>query len=123
MLERRKALVTALYGLAVVLSGLYRYFMESGGEKGLWFGLVMGGLVLVASWLQSTRRPILGDVLALLAVLFVGGWFSFENFAKAKHELRMYLMIFLSIIELAVLVIGWLWRQAAAPRASARESS
>jgi len=94
---------TACFGAAVILSGLYRYFMDPGGSAGLWFGLVMGGLALLAALLQRTRLPLLGDCLAVTAALFVGGWFCYENFAKSKHEPRMYLMILASGIELAIL--------------------
>ena len=101
---------TACFGVAVISSGLYRFFMEPGGAAGLWFGLVMGGLALLAALLQRTRLAVAGDSLAALAALFVGGWFCYENFGKSKHELRMYLMILASAIELAVLAALWFCR-------------
>jgi len=105
MISRRIVpLITACFGVAVILSGLYRYFLEPGGSAGLWFGLVMGGMALLAALLQRTRLSLLGDGLAAIAALFVGGWFCYENFGKGKHEIRMYLMIFVSAVELAVLV-------------------
>ena len=107
------ASVTACFGVAVILSGLYRYFMEPGGTSGLWFGLVMGALALLASLLQMTRISVVGDLLALVVALFVGGWFCYENFGKAKHELRMYLMIVVSAAELAVLVVSRVRRKKA----------
>lgn len=100
---------TACFGVAVILSGLYRFCMEPGGASGLWFGLVMGGLALPAALLQRTRFALVGDGLAAVAGLFVGGWFCYENFGKAKHELRMYMMILASVIGLAVLVGSWLY--------------
>ncbi len=105
------ASATACFGVAVILSGLYRYFMEPGGTSGLWFGLVMGVLALLASLLQITRIWLAGDLLAMVVASFVGGWFCYENLAKGKHELRMYLMIFLSAVELGVLVVSWARRK------------
>jgi len=104
-------LVTITFGVAVILSGLYRYFMEPGGIKGLWFGLVMGGVALAGAFVMRTRLPIIGLLLAAVVALFVGGWFCFENFAQGKHELRMYLMIVVSAVELAVIGLGWLGRK------------
>jgi hypothetical protein len=52
-----------------------------------------------------------GDLLAAVAALFVGGWFCWENFGKGKHEVRMYLMILVSIVELAVLAAWWVPRE------------
>jgi len=105
------ALITACFGITVILSGLYRYFMEPGGSAGLWFGLVMGGLALVGAILQLTKVPAVGDVLAVLAAIFVGGWFCFENFGKSKHEIRMYLMIIASIVELVLVGVYWCRRK------------
>ena len=64
--------------------------------------------------LQRTRLAVVGDLLAAVAAMFVGGWFCYENFAKAKHEIRMYLMILVSAVELTVLVASWLRRTKAA---------
>ncbi|MDY0165598.1 MAG: hypothetical protein RBS80_03595 [Thermoguttaceae bacterium] len=102
--------VTACFGAAVILSGLYRYVMEPGGDKGLWFGVVMGLWALFAAWLQRAKQPLAGHLLAAVVAVFVGGWFAFENFGEAKHEVRMYVMIALSIIQLAVLAIAWVRR-------------
>lgn len=98
------SIATACFGGVVILSGFYRYFVEAnGGENGLWFGLVMGGIALIAAMLQRTRSFLAGDCLAVVTSLLVGGWFCYENFAKGKHELRMYLMILAAIAELATL--------------------
>ena len=102
------AWTTACFGVAVILSGVYRYFMEPGGATGLWFGVVMGGVALIGSLLQRTRLAVVGDLLAAVAALFVGGWFCYENFAKGKHDIRMYLMILVSAVELTALVVAWL---------------
>lgn len=96
-------LTTASFGIAVILSGLYRYCMEPGGTAGLWFGLVMGGLALLAATLQMTRLSRAGDALAAMVAIFVGGWFCYSMFAKSKYELRLYLLILASLIELAFL--------------------
>jgi len=103
--------VTLIFGISVIASGFYRYFIEgNGGEAGLWFGVVMGGLALLAACLQrgGTKIARCGEWIALTIALFVGGWFGYENFGKGKRELRMYLMIFLALAELLVLLWYWL---------------
>lgn len=99
---------TAGYSLAVMASGVYRYFGEPGGANGLWFGVVMGGTGLLAATLQAGGRRFGGNGLAILVALLVGGWFAWENFVQQKHQVRMYLMIGLSLGELAVVALaGW----------------
>lgn len=101
------SVMTVVFGAAVILSGLYRYFLEPGGIKGLWFGLVMGAVAVLGALLLRTRAVLPGLGLAALTALLVGGWFSYENFGEAKHELRMYLMILVSLVELGFLLLAW----------------
>ena len=104
--------ITAAFGIAVISSGLYRYFMEPGGDNGLWFGLITGAAALLAAWLQTKSRwRAPGLWLALIAGLLVGGWFSYENFVKQKFELRMYLMIGVATLLLAALAASAISQQ------------
>lgn len=96
---------TACFGIAVVSSGLYRFLMQPDGAKALWFGAVVGGAAVLAAFLQRTRGAALGDAIAVVAGLLVGGWFCFENFVQAKHEPRMYAMIALALVLLTILAI------------------
>ncbi len=66
------------YGLAVIVSGLIRFFSAVGGTNGLGFGLVMGGWALVAAVLLLLRWKVLGLILGWSAVLIVGTWFCLE---------------------------------------------
>jgi cation transport ATPase len=103
-----KCLATAVYGLAVIASGLYRFLAEEGGEKGLWFGVVMGTLALGAAGLLWARWLLIGRALAWLVAIFVGGWFVFESSIKkgfGHGDLRMYLIIALSLLEAVVLCL------------------
>jgi hypothetical protein len=107
-MQMLKPPATAFYGLAVIASGLYRFLSEEGGEKGLWFGLVMGTLALGASCLLWTKRPLIGKILAWVVVAFVGGWFIYETSIQngfGHGDLRMYLIITLSLLEAAVLCL------------------
>ena len=88
--------VTTVFGLSVITSGLWRYFSAEGGEAGLWFGLVMGGLALVAAGLFFTRKQLPATILVWLCIAFVGGWFCYESFIKkgfANAETRQLIII------------------------------
>ena len=101
-MQKRVFWTTGVYGIAVIASGLYRYFSEEGGEKGLWFGLVMGTLALAAACLVWAQRPLTGKLLAWVVVAFVGGWFIYETSIEkgwGQGDLRMYTIIVLSFIE------------------------
>jgi hypothetical protein len=103
-----KPSATALYGLAVIASGIYRIVSEEGGEKGLWFGLVMGTFALGAACLLWSKRPLIGKILAWAVVAFVGGWFIYETSIQngfGHGDLRMYLMIGLSLVEAVLLCL------------------
>lgn len=78
MSDRIKSLALLLFGFAVITSGCMRYFNEPDGEKGLWFGLVMGGGALLSSFLVICGKRRLGLGVAWASVFFVGGWFIYE---------------------------------------------
>lgn len=92
---------TACFGIAVIVSGLYRFFMEPDGATGLWFGLVMGGVALVAAQLQRTRFSTVGIGMGFAVALLVGGWFCFEVFGKGEHAIRRYLIILAALVDLS----------------------
>lgn len=107
-MQMLKPSATTFYGLAVIASGLYRFLSEEGGEKGLWFGLVMGTLALGAASLLWAKRPLIGRILAWIIVAFVGGWFIYETSIQngfGHGDLRMYLIIVLSLLEAVVLCL------------------
>jgi hypothetical protein len=93
-----------IYGVIVVASGCYRYFSRPDGEKGLYFGLVMGALALVAAWLLGRGRALAGHAAGLCSVGCVLGWFLFEALIKdgGSHELRLLLVAGISIVQLTV---------------------
>lgn len=108
MPTKHRALALFLYALAVIASGLWRYTTQEGGEKGLWFGLVMGGLGLVGAGLLRAGRTRPGMGLAIVTLAFVGGWFAYESFVDkglAHAEIRQLILIGLSIV---MAVILWL---------------
>lgn len=67
-----------VYSLGVLASGLFRYFSREGGEKGLWFGVVMGAIGLLSAKLLASGRRTPGLVVSALTLVFVGGWFFYE---------------------------------------------
>jgi hypothetical protein len=106
MTQRRKSLAIAVYGLAVIASGLFSLLGREGGMAGLKFGFVMGGLTLAGACLMWFRQRLLGAPVAWVAVAFVGGWFVYDAFFKrgfGHADFRKYLMIALSLAAVGVL--------------------
>ena len=88
--------IAAFYALVVLASGLMRYLGQSGGEKGLWFGIVFGSLAAVAAICFAYRKRTVGTVAIWLCMLFVGGWFVYEALIKkgiSEAEPRMLVVI------------------------------
>lgn len=105
-------LPTAIFAVAVIASGLWRFFSAEGGQAGLWFGLLMGGLGLVAASLFATGKPRAGTILAWICLSLVGGWFCYESFVKkgfANAETRQ--LIIISITILTAIFHGWAMRK------------
>ncbi|MDY0165599.1 MAG: hypothetical protein RBS80_03600 [Thermoguttaceae bacterium] len=99
-------MATAIYGLAVLGSGLLSLLAAEPGKAGLWFGVVMGGLALVASLLLYVRLRYLGMGVAWVAVGFVGGWFIYDVFFQrglGQGDVRKYAVLVLTLLVAAVL--------------------
>lgn len=96
-----------VYGLSVVASGCYRYFSRPDGEKGLYFGLVMGTAAIAAAALLARGRPRAGHVAGLTSLVFVAGWFVYESLIKdgGSHEFRLMLVAGLSCLQAAIVVV------------------
>lgn len=95
------------YGVAVIGSGLWAWFVN-GGSKGLWFGLVMGLGAVGAARLLAQGKKGLGLGIASFCILVVGGWFVYEVFVRKGGDAspRLYLMIAASLVAGSLL-----WRQ------------
>jgi hypothetical protein len=96
-----KSRLLCFYGLAVIACGAYRYFFAPGGEKGLWFGLVMGSIALLGSLLLAKDKKAAGLLTGFLSITFVEGWFCWECFVIKgldQAEPRQLLMIVVSTI-------------------------
>lgn len=68
----------------------------------------MGTLAVAASGFMWAKRTWIGNTLAGVVVAFVGGWFIYESFIEkglGQGELRMYLIIVLSLVEALVLYV------------------
>lgn len=106
MSDARRALALALFGLATTSSGLYRYLSAPDGEKGLWFGLVMGGLALAGALLLARGPRSVGLALGTIAVALVLGWFVYEALVKkglAVAEYRQLALIVFAAVTGAAL--------------------
>lgn len=100
MQNRFKSKALALYGLIVVGSGMLRYFGQDGGETGLWFGIVMGTLALIAAAFFKFDRKLPGHLIVWPTIAIVGGWFFYEALIKkgfAHSETRQLVVIAVSV--------------------------
>ena len=95
-----RTLVASVFGIAVIGSGLMRYLGQPNGEKGLWFGVVMGGIALLAAVCFRYGMVTPARVMIWLSILFVGSWFIYEALIKkgfGEAEPRMLVIIGLSV--------------------------
>ena len=105
---RNKAICLFLYSLAVKASGLYRFLAHEGGEKGLWFGLIMGSIGVFGGIALLTGRPRLGYLASTTVFLFVGGWFAYESFVLkgwSNAEIRQLLVLAATLVSAFVVAI------------------
>jgi len=101
-----KSRLLFLYGLVVYTSGFGRFFFFPGGEKGLYYGLVMGTLALRGSFFLSKGQVLRGAVLGDLAIAFTGGWYAWECFmiqGFLEAEWRQLIMIVVSLLVVVLL--------------------
>ena len=104
-----KIFATTVFGITVIGSGLFRYFFEKDGETGLWFGVVIGGIGLVAAILFFLKKATTARILATICACIAGGWFIYEAWIKKQFDVgpRMHIVIFVSFVELVVLYAGF----------------
>ncbi|MEM9412807.1 MAG: hypothetical protein AAGA30_16970 [Planctomycetota bacterium] len=96
----RSTMVAIFYGICVIGNGMIRYFSKPDGETGLWFGIVMGVISMLAGILFSLGQELLGKIAIGFSLLVVGGWFIFEAVIEdgiQSAEPRMLFIIALTI--------------------------
>lgn len=100
----RYALTWVAYGLIVSGSGCYRYLARPNGEKGLYFGLVMGALALAAGASIARGAARAGHALGCFAVALVAGWFAYESLVRegGSGEARLLIVLALSLIQAGI---------------------
>lgn len=76
----RQTIALTIFGLVVIGSGLFRYLSTTGGENGLYFGLVMGGLVLLGALLLGVGQRLAGSLVGAVAIALVLMWFSYDMY-------------------------------------------
>jgi hypothetical protein len=86
-----------IFGVAVIVSGVIR-----GTSAAVGFGVVMGAVALAGSVLMFQHRRFWGTILAVIAALFVGGWFI-KSLIGESFDTRGAVMIAMSVLELIVL--------------------
>ncbi|MEM6673971.1 MAG: hypothetical protein AAF726_14090 [Planctomycetota bacterium] len=93
----------------MIASGLTRFVFQPGGEKGLWFGLAMGALGLVAARLSAVGRRGVSLAVAVPTLAVVAGWFCYESFVLkgfAEAEVRQLVIIGVTAATAAALVVA-----------------
>lgn len=90
-----------VYGLVVIASGCYRYFSRPDGEKGLYFGLVMGAIAIAAALAVRSGRILVGTIVGGTSLAFVLGWNLYESLVKngGNHEPRLLLVAGISVVQ------------------------
>ena len=108
--QKKAAAALGVFGLAVIAGGFIRYMGGLGGEKGLYFGLVMGGIALTAALLAGLNRILAARVTGGIAIAFVVLWFCVElyktlsgNFVIGGPEVRKLILVALGIVTAFVL--------------------
>ena len=109
MSPRSQTVALTLFGVAVVASGLVRYLTQEGGEKGLWFGIVMGGLGLVAACLSAAGKRRAALAVGAPPLALVAGWFCYESVelkGVAHAEARELVIIGVTALTAVGLVVS-----------------
>ena len=105
MKTRIRSFALTVFGAAVIASGVFRFAFFEGGEKGLSFGLVMGGLALFGSWLAARGRLLPGLMIGAAAMAFVAGWFAYECFVikgVATADRRQLIVLAVTIVTASI---------------------
>jgi uncharacterized Tic20 family protein len=99
-----QALCTAVYGLWLIGSGVYRYMDAPDGKNALGFGIFTGVLALIGAALFKAGKPLAAKIITAVAILFVLGFFV-TMIVKGTYPLsvRIGSTIALSILEIIVL--------------------
>lgn len=97
----------AMFGVAVLTSGCWRYFSAEGGHLGLYFGLVMSLVAFFACFLFANDKTVPAYVASIVALGFVGGWFVYESFfvkGLEDAETRQLIIIGITFATAAYLI-------------------
>jgi hypothetical protein len=109
---QRIALALGLFGLAVIGSGLFRYLTDPGGQNGLYFGLVMGGIALAGALLAAFNQILAARLVGGLGIAFVLLWFGYDlfqdlsrNFVITGTEIRKSLILAAGVVAALVIYL------------------
>jgi len=97
--------ITALYGVFLLGSGLYRHLTQAGGNtKALGFGIFVGVVALIGAALFAKNKMLAGKIASFVAVAFVLGFFGTMTI-KGTYDLdvRIGASMVASLIELVVI--------------------
>lgn len=98
-------IITAVYGVFLLGSGLYRHLSQVGGNtKALGFGIFVGIVSLIGAALFAKNKTLAGKIVSFIAVAFVLGFFGTMTI-KGTYDLdaRIGASIVASLIEAVVI--------------------
>lgn len=87
--HKQLAAAIGAFGLAVIASGVIRMLTDARGHNGLYFGLVMGSIALVAAVLAVKRQFLLARIVAGFAIAVVVLWFAFDMYKDLSRQFKI----------------------------------
>src|SRR5262245_21694261 len=110
--HRHLAIVLGVFGLANIVSGLWRFLSTDGGHNGLYFGLVTGGIALVGAILAWFGQMLAGRIVGTLAATGVLLWFCYDlykdlaaNPTIGQQEIRKLIVIAIGVVTAVVICL------------------
>ena len=101
-----QTLCTAIYGLWLIGSGVYRHLETEGGNNAaLGFGLFTGVFALIGAALFAAKKPLAAKIITAIAIVFVLGFFVTMT-VKGTYPMtiRIGTTIAFSVLEAAILL-------------------
>lgn len=102
-----RKIALATYGILVIASGIWRHIETGESPEALWFGIVMGALALFAAGLMFLRYVKTSYAIAVVPILFVGGWFVRRLFTHQTDGVspRVIIVVAATVLLIFALIV------------------
>ncbi|WP_254506974.1 hypothetical protein [Anatilimnocola floriformis] len=87
--HKQLAAACGIFGLAVIAGGVIRILMDANGQNGLYFGLAMGSIALMAATFAFIGQIWPARIVAALAIFVVVLWFGYDMYRDLKNNFRI----------------------------------